>query len=137
MPAKKVPASAPTQPVYISLADAIRLMDGVVSRSEFFERYRHDEAIIRRLDIRRNPEKARSLSCNRSAVLVWIEELRSGHERALAPDPNAANLGKHARRRAIRADDSFGEQLAALCRAREAGRISETEFQRAKRDLAG
>lgn len=111
-------------------------MKGVISRTEFYLRHRHDPEIIRRLDIRQHPTKARGLHCDRQAVLDWIDELVQSHEPALESSPNANNLGKHSkpdRRRSN--DDSFGVQLAALCAALEEGAITRVEFERAKADL--
>jgi len=107
-----------------------------VSRSEFFERYRHDPDIIRRLDIRRDRARARSLNCNRNAVLEWIDEIRSRQEVAEDPDPNARNLSNHSVRRP-RTDGSteYGLQLASLMDARNRGWITQEQFNRAVADL--
>lgn len=109
-------------------------MHGVVGRSEFFARYRNDPDVIRRLDIRRDPSKARSITCNRAAVLAWIKELRSSHIAATSPDKNTLNLGGHA----VPADRSalvYGELLGALCVALQAGQITDDQFARAVADL--
>lgn len=121
-------------PPYIALKDAIRLMRGVVGRSEFFARYRNDPDVIRRLDIRRNPSKARSITCNRAAVLAWIKELRSSHIVATSPDKNTLNLGLHAM--AVEQPRvSYGERLAGLCAALKGRHITDDQFARAVKDL--
>jgi len=118
------------------MTEAIELMRGVVSRSEFFERYRHDPEVIRRLDIRRDPARARSLNCDRKALLEWIDEVRSEQELALESDANARNLAKHSvRRRARRASTEYGVHMASLVEARNKGWISEEQFGRAVADL--
>lgn len=123
-----------SHPPYIPLEEAIRLMTGVVSRSAFFSHYRQDPQIISRLDIRRDPKRRRSTTCDRQAVLEWLEELRSEHHPATAPDPNAGNLGSHADRRGT-SPGSYGDALAALCRALEEGLIRREQFARAVTDL--
>lgn len=132
----QVQANAKEDSPYISLTDAIELMRGVVSRSQFFERYRHDPEIVRRLDIRRDPHRARSLNCIRSAVLEWIEELRSAHELAFSPDPNAKNLAEHAQRQSTTTTSSeYGSRIATLIEARNGGWISDEQFRRAVENL--
>lgn len=141
MPAKKTRSQTrhvtePVEPPRIPLATAIRLMDGVVSRAEFFARYRFDPEIIRRLDIRRHPTKARAQHCDRAAVLAWIAELTEGHELAIGPDKTAENLGHHARgSRPATTEKSYGNQLAILNQALAAGTITREQFERALADL--
>src|SRR5690606_28438085 len=98
--------------------------------------YRHDPDIIRRLDIRRDRERARSLNCNRNAVLEWIDEIRSRQEVAGDPDPNARNLSNHSVRRP-RTDGStvYGLLMASLVDARNKGWITQEQFDRAVADL--
>jgi hypothetical protein len=124
-------------PTRIRLSEAIRLLGGVLTRSEFYEHYRYDPEIVRRLDIREHPTKARALHCDRAAVLEWLDELVRGHPLALGRDPNADNLGEHSRPTRSADEDSFGARLAALCLALSEGAITKTEFERAKADLEG
>ncbi len=126
--------SDPQSPRYIRLADAIRLMKGLVSRTEFYARYRWGPDIVRRLDIRGDAGRTRSLTCNQEAVLRWLEALRKARPLSWAPDRNAENLGARARR-SSESTPPFGEALAALCGALAEGHISEEEFLEAKRDL--
>lgn len=109
-------------------------MSAVVSRSVFFSRHRHDPEIISRLDIRRDPARRRSTTCNRQAVLDWIDELRSKHDPATSRDSNACNLGAHSETRG-QAPRRYGDALAAICRALEEGLITKEQFVRAVADL--
>lgn len=124
-------AMPPVPPDRISLADIVKTIKPVMSRSTFYGSKENRGARwteIQVLDLRRGRY---GITADRQSFERWYREIQG--ELASTPHEAATRLGGHARRAPSQA--TYGVQLAALCSALEQGAITRQQFDHAMATL--
>jgi hypothetical protein len=120
-------------PDRISLSTALEHLRPFMSRSKFYGAPASPGprwTMIDELDLCAGPP----MTLDRPRFFRWLRHLQGSPARLT--HTNARKLGRYSLSdTAAEISGSFGERMAALCRAHEAGHISEATFQRAVRDL--
>jgi hypothetical protein len=136
----ELPGHTPPPPMPVIAADRIRLADAFVhlkplmSRATFYGSQSNPGprwTMIAQLDIREGPP----INMDRRRFNAWLRRLQGGP--ATDRQPVSKRLNGEPASTCGGAYQSYGDQVAVLCRALEAGRISESVFERAMRDVEG
>jgi hypothetical protein len=121
-------------PDRIRLSEALAHLRPIMSRSSFYgsvSRPGPRWTLIGYLDLRNGPP----ITLDRKRFFRWLRKLVGGP--ATGRQRGSERLGERACPTAPHSSSNYGEALAALCRAIEAGHITRDAFKRAVADLDG